>query len=153
MAFVGRSDVKDPGAQQDQWERLARRRERRYACTHLGAAAVFRPGIILADSRYAGQLNAPDIFTRRLFSLVATGVAPRSFYQRGDAQPHYEGLPVDFLAESIAAIGPRHGSAVPVRGGTLRSRNPARLAATDRKVPRRPRTHRHAQQVNATKGR
>ena len=31
MAFVGRSDVKDPDAQQDQWERLARRRERLYA--------------------------------------------------------------------------------------------------------------------------
>ena len=38
--------------------------------------AVFRPGMILADSRYAGQLNVPDIFTRLLFSLVATGVAP-----------------------------------------------------------------------------
>ncbi len=72
--------------------------------------AVFRPGMILADSRYAGQLNAPDIFTRLLLSLVATGVAPRSFYQAGDARPHYEGLPVDFLAEAIAAIGPRHGS-------------------------------------------
>ena len=31
MAFVGRTDVKDPGAQQDQWERLTRRRERLYA--------------------------------------------------------------------------------------------------------------------------
>ncbi|MCV7413414.1 oxidoreductase [Mycobacterium florentinum] len=72
--------------------------------------AVFRPGMILADSRYAGQLNVPDIFTRLLFSLVATGVAPRSFYHAGDAQPHYEGLPVDFLADAIAAIGPRHGS-------------------------------------------
>ncbi|MEE6138403.1 carboxylic acid reductase [Mycobacterium sp. 050128] len=72
--------------------------------------AVFRPGMILADSRYAGQLNVPDIFTRLLFSLVATGVAPRSFYQAGDARPHYEGLPVDFLADAIAAIGPRHGS-------------------------------------------
>lgn len=72
--------------------------------------AVFRPGMILADSRYAGQLNVPDIFTRLLFSLVATGVAPRSFYHDGDAEPHYEGLPVDFLAEAIAAIGPRHGS-------------------------------------------
>src|ERR1700741_3145596 len=30
MPFVGRSDVKDPGAQQDQWERLARRREQLY---------------------------------------------------------------------------------------------------------------------------
>ncbi|OBA62633.1 oxidoreductase [Mycobacterium sp. 1100029.7] len=72
--------------------------------------AVFRPGMILADSRYAGQLNVPDIFTRLLFSLVATGVAPRSFYHPGDAPPHYEGLPVDFLAEAIAAIGPRHGN-------------------------------------------
>jgi fatty acid CoA ligase FadD9 len=73
--------------------------------------AVFRPGMILADSRYAGQLNVPDIFTRLLFSVVATGVAPASFYGAGRAgqRPHYEGLPVDFLAEAIAAIGPRHG--------------------------------------------
>ncbi len=71
--------------------------------------AVFRPGMILADSRYAGQLNVPDIFTRLLFSLVATGVAPRSFYRGGGARPHYEGLPVDFLADAIAAIGPQHG--------------------------------------------
>ncbi|BCZ24542.1 carboxylic acid reductase [Mycobacterium senriense] len=78
--------------------------------------AVFRPGMILADSRYAGQLNVPDIFTRLLFSLVSTGVAPRSFY-RGSAgqdggRPHYEGLPVDFLADAIAAIGPQHGSSL-----------------------------------------
>ena len=30
MAFVGRTDVKDPGAEQQQWERLAQRRERLY---------------------------------------------------------------------------------------------------------------------------
>lgn len=74
--------------------------------------AVFRPGMILADTRYAGQLNVPDIFTRLLFSLVATGVAPRSFYRGGDEdqRPHYEGLPVGFLAEAIAAIGAQHGS-------------------------------------------
>jgi fatty acid CoA ligase FadD9 len=73
--------------------------------------AVFRPGMILADSRYAGQLNVPDIFTRLLFSVVATGVAPASFYGAGrpGQRPHYEGLPVDFLAEAIAAIGPRKG--------------------------------------------
>ena len=74
--------------------------------------AVFRPGMILADSRYVGQLNVPDIFTRLLFSLVTTGIAPRSFYRAGPdgQQPHYEGLPVDFLAEAIAAIGPQQGS-------------------------------------------
>ena len=70
---------------------------------------VFRPGMILADSRYAGQLNAPDIFTRLLFSLVATGIAPRSFY-RGSGRPHYEGLSVDFLAAAIAATGPLDGN-------------------------------------------
>jgi fatty acid CoA ligase FadD9 len=73
--------------------------------------SVFRPGMILADSRYPGQLNAPDIFTRLLFSLVATGIAPRSFYRTtgDDRRPHYEGLPVDFLAAAIAAVGPRSG--------------------------------------------
>jgi fatty acid CoA ligase FadD9 len=82
--------------------------------------AVFRPGMILADSRYAGQLNVPDIFTRLLFSLVATGVAPRSFYRGDGARPHYEGLPVDFLAEAIVAIGPQRGSSF----GTYNTTNP-----------------------------
>ena len=31
MPFIGRSDAKDPGTRQDQWERVARRRERLYA--------------------------------------------------------------------------------------------------------------------------
>lgn len=86
--------------------------------------AVFRPGMILADSRYTGQLNVPDIFTRLLFSLVTTGVAPRSFYRDSADQeggrPHYEGLPVDFLADTIAAIGPQHGSSF----GTYNTTNP-----------------------------
>ncbi len=42
---------------------------------------VFRCDMILADTTYAGQLNLPDMFTRMMFSLVATGVAPRSFNQ------------------------------------------------------------------------
>ncbi len=69
--------------------------------------AVFRPGMILADRRYVGQLNVPDIFTRLLLSVIATGIAPRSFYRTsGNGQrPHYEGLPVDFIAEAIAAVG------------------------------------------------
>ena len=71
--------------------------------------AVFRSDMILAHSRYAGQLNVPDMFTRLLLSLVATGIAPRSFYQT-DAQgnrprAHYDGLPVDFTAEAITALG------------------------------------------------
>ena len=39
-------------------------------------ASVFRCDMILADTTYAGQLNLPDMFTRMMLSLVATGVAP-----------------------------------------------------------------------------
>ncbi|KUI17783.1 hypothetical protein AU192_02685 [Mycobacterium lehmannii] len=35
----------------------------------------------MADTTYAGQLNVPDMFTRLVLSLVATGVAPFSFYE------------------------------------------------------------------------
>ncbi|WP_158884832.1 carboxylic acid reductase [Amycolatopsis anabasis] len=71
--------------------------------------AVFRSDMILAHSRYAGQLNVPDMFTRLLLSLVATGIAPRSFYPtdaEGNRQrAHYDGLPADFTAEAIATLG------------------------------------------------
>ena len=71
--------------------------------------AVFRSDMILAHSRYAGQLNVPDMFTRLIFSLLASGVAPGSFYMAdggaGRARAHYDGLPVDFTAEAITALG------------------------------------------------
>ncbi|MGO4618085.1 carboxylic acid reductase [Nocardia sp. 2YAB30] len=71
--------------------------------------AVFRSDMILAHSSYAGQLNVPDMFTRLLVSLIATGIAPFSFY-RIDAEgnrprAHYDGLPADFTAEAITALG------------------------------------------------
>lgn len=68
--------------------------------------SVFRPGMILAHSHYRGQLNVPDMFTRLLFSLVATGVAPATFYAQdlsaGRPAARYEGFSVDFLATTIA---------------------------------------------------
>ncbi|QBS38798.1 carboxylic acid reductase [Nocardia sp. CS682] len=71
--------------------------------------AVFRSDMILAHSRYAGQLNVQDMFTRLILSLVATGVAPHSFYRTDAAgnrqRAHYEGLPADFTAASITALG------------------------------------------------
>ena len=71
--------------------------------------SVFRCDMILADTTYAGQLNLPDMFTRLMFSLVATGVAPESFYQLdADGQrprAHYDGLPVEFIAEAISTLG------------------------------------------------
>ncbi|GCD40610.1 carboxylic acid reductase [Streptomyces paromomycinus] len=71
--------------------------------------AVFRSNMILAHRRYRGQLNIPDVFTRLLLSLLATGIAPGSFYSRGvsidTGSGHYDGLPVDFTARAIAALG------------------------------------------------
>jgi fatty acid CoA ligase FadD9 len=75
---------------------------------------VFRPGMILAHSRYAGQINVPDMFTRLLFSLAITGVAPATFYAQdlsnGRPAARYEGLAVDVLAEAITAIGLADGT-------------------------------------------
>ncbi|MGX9791207.1 carboxylic acid reductase [Mycobacterium sp. MMS18-G62] len=71
--------------------------------------SVFRCDMILADTTYAGQLNLPDMFTRTMLSLVATGIAPGSFYELdadGNRQrAHYDGLPVEFIAEAISTIG------------------------------------------------
>ncbi|MCU1698524.1 MAG: oxidoreductase [Mycobacterium sp.] len=72
-------------------------------------ASVFRCDMILADTTYAGQLNLPDMFTRMMLSLVATGVAPYSFYELGAdgkrQRAHYDGLPVEFIAEAISTLG------------------------------------------------
>jgi fatty acid CoA ligase FadD9 len=73
--------------------------------------SVFRCDMILADATYAGQLNLPDMFTRLMLSLVATGIAPGSFYQLdadGNRQrAHYDGLPVEFIADAISTLGER----------------------------------------------
>jgi fatty acid CoA ligase FadD9 len=69
---------------------------------------VYRCDMILADTKYLGQLNLPDRFTRLMLSLAATGIAPGSFYQldhNGNRQrAHYDGLSVDFIAEAITTL-------------------------------------------------
>ncbi|MER7849266.1 carboxylic acid reductase [Kitasatospora sp. NPDC096077] len=69
--------------------------------------AVFRSNLILAHPRYRGQFNPTDVFTRLLLSLLATGIAPGSFYTRGTGErgAHYDGLPVDFTARAVTALG------------------------------------------------
>ncbi|OBG47669.1 hypothetical protein A5669_04965 [Mycolicibacterium fortuitum] len=71
--------------------------------------SVFRCGMILSAPCHAGQVNVSDMFTRLLFSLVATGIAPDSFYPAGlngsRRRAHYDGMRVDFVAEAIAALG------------------------------------------------
>ncbi|MGW4482928.1 carboxylic acid reductase [Amycolatopsis sp. NPDC004368] len=66
--------------------------------------ATFRSDMILAHSRFSGQLNVPDMFTRLLLSLIVTGIAPGSFYS-SPAPAHYDGLPADFTAEAITTLG------------------------------------------------
>ncbi|OBH58372.1 non-ribosomal peptide synthetase, partial [Mycobacterium colombiense] len=71
--------------------------------------SVFRCDMILADTTYAGQLNLSDMFTRMVHSVVASGVAPRSFYEldgHGNRQrAHFDALPVEFVAEAITTLG------------------------------------------------
>ncbi|OBF75480.1 oxidoreductase [Mycobacterium sp. 852002-51613_SCH5001154] len=89
--------------------------------------AVFRSDMILAHSRYAGQLNVPDAFTRLIFSLLVTGIAPSSFYETTDAGgravAHYDGLPADFVAEAVTALGEQIATAADDTGsvGVFRS--------------------------------
>ncbi|OBJ51342.1 non-ribosomal peptide synthetase, partial [Mycobacterium sp. 1423905.2] len=76
--------------------------------------AVFRCDMILAEATYAGQLNVTDIVSRVVLSLVATGIAPRSFYRLdsdGNRQrAHFDGLPVDFVATAITALSTCEGN-------------------------------------------
>lgn len=72
---------------------------------------VLRSDMILAHRRHTGQLNVPDVLTRLLLSLAITGMAPASFY-RTDAQgsrprAHFNGLPVDFVAQAVNTLGAR----------------------------------------------
>ncbi|OBF76888.1 non-ribosomal peptide synthetase [Mycobacterium sp. 852002-51613_SCH5001154] len=71
--------------------------------------SVFRSDMILSDTSYAGQFNLSDMFTRMVLSLVATGIAPRSFYQLdadGNRQrAHFDALPVEFVAEAVTTLG------------------------------------------------
>ena len=70
---------------------------------------VFRGDMMMPHTRYKGQINVPDMFTRLLFSVVTTGLAPESFYEPGPdgkrARAHYDGLPVDFIAGAMIGIG------------------------------------------------
>jgi fatty acid CoA ligase FadD9 len=78
---------------------------------------VLRPDLILAHSRYPGQLNLADVLSRLLVSLIATGIAPRAFPDAdadadgggGRVRVAGGGLPVDVTAAAITALGDRTG--------------------------------------------
>ncbi|MEP4484266.1 MAG: thioester reductase domain-containing protein [Halioglobus sp.] len=66
---------------------------------------ILRGNMMLAHKDYVGQINTADMFTRLLYSIITTGLAPYSFYplsEEGSRQPaHYDGLPVDVVAASV----------------------------------------------------
>lgn len=66
---------------------------------------VFRCDMLMADPTHRGQINLPDMVTRLILSVAATGLAPRSFHPDDQgARAHFDGLPVDFVARSIYAL-------------------------------------------------
>jgi fatty acid CoA ligase FadD9 len=74
---------------------------------------VFRCSMIMPPREDAGQVNAGDFLTRLWIGILTTGLAPRSFYADGPAGHHFDGLPVDFVADAIAAIALARRSASP----------------------------------------
>ena len=70
---------------------------------------VFRSDMILAHQQYKGQINSADMLTRLLFSIITTGLAPASFYQKiengGAQKAHYDGVPVDVIAKAVVEVG------------------------------------------------
>lgn len=85
---------------------------------------AFRSSMILAHSRYGGQLNVTDVFSRLLFSVLATGIAPRSFYRTDGERAHYDGLPVDFTVAAMVALGGSGTSEAPSAYRTYSLVNP-----------------------------
>ncbi|XXJ61969.1 carboxylic acid reductase [Embleya sp. MST-111070] len=105
------SDAYATGYAAGKWagEVLLRETHERYGLP----VTVLRSDMILAHPHHAGQLNVTDVFTRLMLSVVATKIAPASFYRRdvGAQRPraHYDGLPVDFVARAVDTLGARDG--------------------------------------------
>ena len=70
---------------------------------------ILRGNMMLAHQKHVGQINAADMFTRLLYSIIVTGIAPYSFYPLSETgtkqQAHYDGLPVDVVASTIVGVG------------------------------------------------
>jgi fatty acid CoA ligase FadD9 len=71
--------------------------------------AVFRCNMLLPHRTFVGQINAPDVVSRLLASVLSTGLAPGSFYTGDPATAHFDGLPVDFVADATVRIRPSTG--------------------------------------------
>src|SRR6201995_275281 len=127
MPFVGRSDVKDPGARQDQWERLARRRERLYSDDEQFrdtrpdeeiAAAARAPGLRIAEvmaTVLQGYGSRPAL-GRRAREVITDPVSGRSTLR---FLPRFETISYADLWARIQAVAAdwHHHDQHPVRAG------------------------------------
>ena len=93
--------------------------------------ATFRSDMILAHSRFTGQLNVPDLFSRLLLTLITTGIAPRSFYETdpdGNRQAaHFDVIALPDDDDVVAVAGERRDGAmgdVDERAGSFDDRQP-----------------------------
>ncbi|MEZ5372953.1 MAG: thioester reductase domain-containing protein [Microthrixaceae bacterium] len=88
----------------------------KWACEHLLVNAANELGLTVTTLRgpmmlphreIPGVINTGDMFTRLLYSIVVTGIAPSTFHTRNDdGSPvvgHYQGMPVDTVAASVVA--------------------------------------------------
>ncbi|MFK7730001.1 MAG: thioester reductase domain-containing protein [Pseudomonadales bacterium] len=70
---------------------------------------IFRGDMMLAHRQIAGVINSDDMFTRLLYSVIKTGVAPKSFYEANPdgsrALVPYDGMPVNIVAASVVNGG------------------------------------------------
>ena len=65
--------------------------------------------MIMADTTYAGQLNVPDMFTRMMPEPGRHGCGTRLVLRAGRGgnrqRAHFDGLPVEFIADAISTLG------------------------------------------------
>lgn len=70
---------------------------------------IFRGDMMLAHRKLPGVINSDDMFTRLLYSVIKTGVAPKSFYEANPdgsrALVPYDGMPVNIVAASVVKGG------------------------------------------------
>lgn len=80
----------------------------RKATNELGLEVnILRGPMMLPHQHFSGVINTSDMFTRLLYSLIVTGLAPKSFYplaaDGSRVAAHYEALPVDVVAAAVIA--------------------------------------------------
>lgn len=68
------------------------------------ALTISRCSMLLPSRRYPREFNPEDTFSRLFWGILKTGLAPRSFYSGRHPRRHYDGLPVDLVADFLSDL-------------------------------------------------